>query len=515
VRDPGVRTVADLICAAAERAPDAEFLRFSGRSLTFRDVERLTSVVASSLAGRGIVAGDRVGIMLPNGLDFPVCWLAVLRLGAVAVPISVLYRSADLLHVLADSDARLVIVGPPQAAVADEACVARGLECEVVAPEVLHEAGSGADLGPGADLFGPEALANLQYTSGTTGFPKACMLTHGYWLRIGTAVADHVELSSEDVVLTAQPFSYLDPQWNVIACLVAGASLVIAPRFSASEFWASVRDEGVTFLYTIGAMPVLLIKQPPDMHDRDHRVRVVLCSGIVPEMHRELEERWGVSWRESYGMTETGADLLVPLEDDSTVGSGAVGRPIPGKRIKVVDEAGREVPQGDVGELVISGQPMMLGYWNQPEATARTMQRDGLHTGDLVFVDADGYVHIVGRTKDMVRRSGENVAAAEVEGVLCQHAEVRNAAVVAVSDAIRGEEVRAVIQLADLGIPKNAELAGALAGFVRERLAAFKVPRYVTFVDCLPLTPSGRVAKHQLPTPDDPLSPTFDLAQER
>lgn len=505
-----IRSVDDLVVGAAERYGDAELLRFAGHSLSFREVARQVAAVASALRGRGVAPGERVGLMLPNGLDFPVVWLGVLRAGAVAVPINVQYRDADLSHVLADSGARIVVAEPEHAAIV----AAASGSCETIAPSAFH-APSRAVAPEDPPAPGPATLANLQYTSGTTGFPKACMLTHDYWLGTGASIGDHVRLCEDDVVLTAQPFSYLDPQWNLIACLRAGATLVIAPRFSASSFWETVREEGVTFLYTIGAMPVLLLKQPPHPRDRDHRVRVVLCSGIVPELHRALEERWGVPWREGYGMTETGADLFVPLDDDASVGSGAVGRPTPGKRIRVLDDEGREVPPGNVGELVIEGQPMMLGYWNQPAATARTLQADGLRTGDLVRVDADGYVHIVGRKKDMVRRGGENVAAAEVEGVLCQHDDVAAAAVVPVPDAIRGEEVRAVVQLADAATAPDRGLATRIAAFAGERLAPFKVPRFVTFAGSLPLTPSGRVEKHRLPAPDDPISPTFDLAEDR
>ena len=238
------------------------------------------------------------------------------------------------------------------------------------------------------------------------------------------AIASGVEMRRcpSDVALTAQPFSYVDPQWNVVMCLVAGIPLVILPRFSATTFWASVNGAGATFFYVLGTMPVFLLKQPPDPAvERAHRVRFVACSGIVPQLHAAFEARWGVPWREAFGMTETGVDLVVPIDDVSSVGSGAAGKPIPGKEAKVVDIDGVPLADGQVGELCLRGSGMMLGYWNKPEATAERMQDGWMHTGDLASRDAKGYYHIVGRLKDMIRRGGENISAAEVEGVMTQH----------------------------------------------------------------------------------------------
>ena len=504
-------TISDLLVDAAGRVGERDLLRFEGRSLSGTDLLRRVGGVAAALQANGVMPGERVAIMLPNGLDLPVVWLGIVCAGAVAVPINVQYRTADIAHVIADAEPMLVVAQDEQVDVIEGSFGAAGRSPRIVAPSALTVPEDRAL----PSLEGRLSLANLQYTSGTTGLPKGCMLTHEYWLQLAHAIAEHVQLSADDVVLTAQSFSYLDPQWNLLACLVAGATLVIAPRFSASTFWSTVREEQVTFVYTIGAMPVLLLKQPPDPRDRDHRVRLVLCSGIVAELHDKLEQRWGVPWREAFGMTETGADLAVPIEDGSSVGSGAVGRPLPPKTALIVGDAGREVSEGEVGELVIGGGAPMVGYWRDAAATAATLRADGVHTGDLAFIGADGYVHLVGRKKDMVRRGGENVAAVEVEGVLCGHDAVRNAAVVPVADPLRGEEVRAVIELADPAASRDRALAEMIRDSVGRRLAAFKVPRYVTLAGELPLTPSGRVIKRDLPGLEDPLCPTFDLGGDR
>ncbi|HEX4934659.1 MAG TPA: AMP-binding protein, partial [Gemmatimonadaceae bacterium] len=317
-----------------------------------------------------------------------------------------------------------------------------------------------------------------------------------YWLRLSERSARFAGVTLDDVALTAQPFYYMDPQWNVGMCLVAGCPLVILPRFSASTFWRSVQETGTTFFYVLGTMPVFLLKQPPDPTvERGHRVRFVSCSGIVPALHAEFEARWGVPWREAFGMTETGVDLFVPVEDTACVGSGAAGRPVEGEEACVVDPAGHPLGDGEVGELCVRGSGMMLGYWNNPAATAERIRDGWLHTGDLAWRDEQGYYHIVGRLKDMIRRTGENISAVEVEGVLAQHPAVRGVAVVPVADELRGEEVKAFVQLQ----PGHEETPPqALVDFARANLAAFKVPRFIEYVDDLPRTPSEKVAKHVL-----------------
>lgn len=491
-----------------------DFLRFEGTTLTFREVDRRTDQVAQWLVTRGIGRGDRVGVMLPNGLDFPVAWLGIAKAGAVMVPLNVQYKAHDLAYTLGDAGVTLVLADPAFIA-AIEGAVPAGVAPRVVpvSPGQLAMAGRGG-IGDALDAqkagapvaVGPDDLLNIQYTSGTTGEPKGCMLTHEYWLLLSERAARFARMTRDDVALTAQPFYYMDPQWNVGMCLAAGCSLVILPRFSASTFWRSVQATGTTFFYVLGTMPVFLLKQPPDPAvERGHRVRFVSCSGIVPQLHATFEERWGVPWREAFGMTETGVDLVVPIEDAASVGSGAVGRPVEGKDARVVDEAGNALGDGAVGELCVRGRGMMRGYWNKPEATAERIGDGWLHTGDLAWRDASGYYHLVGRLKDMIRRGGENISAVEVEGVLAEHPAVRAAAVVPVPDELRGEEVKAFVQRQEGRSVEPAELVA----FVRERLAAFKAPRFIEFVDDFPRTPSERVAKHKLAR-DDPRSGAWD-----
>jgi crotonobetaine/carnitine-CoA ligase len=471
-----------------------EFLRFEGSSLTFGEVEERTLRLADALRGVGVEASDRVAIMLPNGLEFPLLWLAVVRVGGVVVPVNPGYGESDLKHVLCDSGARLAIGGPEQmpklAAVAVRCPELRTLrqasELAGSAPEAAQAAGRPGD------------VVTIQYTSGTTGFPKGCLLTHEYWIALAEQVRDSCSLERGDVCLTAQPLHYMDPAWNMVASLLVGIPLVILPRFSASTFWGSVRRSGATFFYCIGAMPTYLLKQPEDpANERGHGVRRVLCSGIPPRHHGRLEERYGCPWRETYGSTELGCVLVAPFSDADCVGSGAMGAPVPGREVKVVDERGERVPRGVPGEMLVRGGATMLGYHGLPEETTRWRQDGWARTGDLVVEDESGYYRIVGRMKDMIRRAGENIAAAEVEAVLCDHPAVRAAACVSVPDEDRGEEVKAFVQLRSDSSSRDVS-PDELAEFARARLAAFKVPRYIQFVESFPMTPSERIAKGRL-----------------
>ena len=477
------RSVHDLLRARASTHGARDLLRFEGRRATFAEVDSRSSRLAAVLRDRGVRPGDRVAIQLPNGIEFPVAWLAVAKAGAVVVPISTRLREADRRHVLEDSGARIAIAGveqaPALAALSEVLTVGAALEHAIARSEELAEA---------AD---PDRVVTVQYTSGTTGLPKGCLLTHAYWLELAARMQEVAPWSADDVLLTAQPFSYMDPMWNLVLCLLLGVPLVVLPRFSASTFWRSVIDQDVSFFYCLGTMPMLLLKQPEaPAVDRGHRVRFVLCSGIPPNLHATFEARWGVPWRETYGTTELGVVTLAPLHDVSGVGTGDLGRVVPGKEIRIAGE-------GSTGELLVRGRGLMEGYWNQPEATA-AWRRDGwAHTGDLVRRDTTGRLCLVGRLKDMIRRGGENVSAVEVEMVLCAHPGVRAAACVPVPDEVRGEEVKAFVQLAAGETPATLPPATLLA-HVRARLADFKVPRYLEYVAELPMTPSERVAKHEL-----------------
>jgi acyl-CoA synthetase (AMP-forming)/AMP-acid ligase II len=510
--DPSWGTIGELVSEAAQRCGGREFLRFPGASLTFADVHEASSRLAHVLVAHGIRPGDRVAIMLGNVPDWPLSWFAVLKAGAIAVPVNARYRESDLGFVLADSGAVLVLTSDEHADLVRSVAATVGTVREVRTVAELTEERAGAPSDDLAVALEPSAIANFQYTSGTTGFPKACMLSHGYWLRTGWLTAIEAELRADDVMLMAQAFSYMDPQWASVMCLMGGRPLVVLPRFSASGFWASVREHGATLIYVLGAMPMLMFAQPASPGDADTVMRLVLCSGIVPDLHRRFEERWGAPWRELYGSTESGLDLAMPPDAGQAVGTGAMGRPPPGKQVRIADETDGTLPDREVGQILIRGEPMMAGYWNHPDSTERAFRGGWYHTGDLGFRDAEGWIHHAGRLTDVVRRGGENISAAEVENVLALHPAVAAAALVPIPDELFGELPKAFIQLAP-GHRPDTQTAVSVLDHARAKLARFKVPAYLEFVESFPMTPSARVRKRELLEPGrDQRNGVFDAA---
>jgi crotonobetaine/carnitine-CoA ligase len=504
-------TLADLVRGAADRWADRPALIFDDpkTTLSFADIEAGTNAIANVLADIGVAYGNRVAVMLRNRPEFPLIWLALAKLGAVMVPVNVYYQETDAAFVLSHSGATMIITEGDFVPLATKMRGKVATVQLVVSIENVEESATIKSLAarlPGAPKsvllqrqIYPETIANIQYTSGTTGKPKGCMLSHKYWCRLGRIVADGPpELSETDVLLTAQPFYYMDPQWNLTGAFQVGATLVVLDRFHPSTFWSKVREYHVSFFYCLGMMPAAMYAMPPSGLDREHEVRAISCSAIPTRLHAALEQRWGVPWYEAFGMTETGGDLRIqPRDHDDTIGKACIGRPYYDREVRVVDSDNQQVPRGTQGEMVLRGVGMMEGYFEDEEATNRAFVGGWFHTGDLVREDEQGRIFYLGRTKDTIRRSGENISAAEVEGVLIEHPDVFAAACVPVPDDLRGEEVKAYVVLRE-GVPEGWVPPEALSKWCSDRLAYFKVPRFWTFVGDLPRTPSERVAKSVL-----------------
>jgi len=496
------QSIGHLLQDAAARVPDRTLLVFEGKAISYRDANARVNRIANALTGLGLARGDRVAVMMPNGIDFPLIWLALAKTGLVLVPVNTEYQQHDLQYVLTDSGAAAAIVHSEYLrrvdAIRGNLQALRHLLVAGAASESSFERAvdTASDRYTIVDVD-DSMLLNIQYTSGTTGFPKGCMLTHRYWMLVAHYGKNALQLRPDDVHFNAQPFYYMDGMWNLVLCLMAEISLVLVKRFSVSSFWQTIVENGVTFFYCLGTMPVMLMNREPDAFERTHKVRAVSCSGIVPQMHAQFEARFGCPWREGYGTTESGTETFVPFADVACVGTGTLGVPLPSKEARIIDPSGKALKAGEIGEYISRGEPIMLGYWNNPQATAETIRDGWFHSGDLGYLDERGQFHIVGRTKDMVRRGGENISAAEVEGVLVGHDKVRLAAVIAVPDPVRGEEAKAFIVLRD-GETRDTAPPQSILNYAKSRLAAFKVPRYIEYVASLPMTPSERIEKHKL-----------------
>ncbi len=508
--DPEDEDLGSLILRQAERHGDRTFMSFGSapaatadrgadpRSTSFAEFAERVAGFRAWLSEHGTAPGDRVALMLKNSLFYPVAWLGSASFGAVAVPINSRLGPVDARYIIEHSGATVLVTDDAIEAVAREA--GTGLIRETFVARTHDPMADFAERGgTPTGAVSPDDLANIQYTSGTTGFPKGCRLSHRFWQRMGAAAVDLMWLDDGDVLLTSQPHSYIDPQWNVVAALRSGARLVLLDAFHPGTFMRSVAEWGVTAFYCIGAMPTLMLKQPPAPWDRNHRVTRIFASGIPAEHHAAAEARWGAPWFETFGMTETGINLGVTREEHNhLVGTRCIGRALPHLEANVVDEHDRPVPQGEVGELVLRGSGFMDGYHRDHEATAAFFRDGWAHTADLVRMDGDGLVFYVGRRKEMIRRGGENISPVEVETALSSHPDVVECAVAPVPDADLEEEIKAYVVLRAGLSPGGGDAAHGLASYLTERIARFKVPRYWEFRDELPHTPSEKVAKQHL-----------------
>ncbi len=493
------------------------------QTVTFAELDELATLVADGLRSRGIGPGDRVAVMFRNDLEFPVSWLGVLRAGAAMVPLNVHLSAHDLAPIAQATTPALVLAADEFGGVLDDALDAGTprLLLSTVSGELdalkgqLARLGQSTESPPPAEApqFSsprPESLANIQFTSGSTGLSKGCLLSHRYWLTIAEMMRQHgPRLRHDDVLLCAQPFYYMDPQWNLVVCLRTGARLVVLERFRSGTFWSSVQRHEATFFYCLGVMPAMMLRTPPVPGESQSRMRYVACSAIPPGRHAELEARYGAPWHELYGSTETGLDIVVDADDhDHALATGSIGRPVANREIRVVDESGWPVPRGVVGRLLVRGVATSDGYLDSP---SNTIGNGWYVTGDLACWDSDGFVHFAGREKDIIRRSGENVSAAQVEQAVQNHPDVRLCACVPVADDVRGEEIKAYVVLG----PGGSATVEELVAHTRERLAYFKVPRYWEFRAELPLTPSEKIAKGELrQEPQESLGRCYDAVDE-
>lgn len=493
-----------LLDQLAGEVPDREAWCFfeTGERITYGELRLAVNRLANGLLAIGIGHGSHVGIMLPNLPALPLTWLALARIGAVMVPVNVRYTAHELEYVLTDSEAAFLVFHQEFRPTVRELAAARpDLGTSLIAVggpvEGAHAweslATGQSDAWAGQREPDADDLLNIQYTSGTTGFPKGCMLTQRYWLTVGRVHA-HCDAQTYERILISLPFFYMTGLWQLMMAFNQRAAVHVAQRQSGSRFMDWVREQEIDFCI----YPTLAYKQPPSAEDGGHRVKRANIYGFPAGDHAGLEARFDFHAREGFGMTEIGCGTIVPLEAVDMVGTGTVGIPAPFRECRVADEAGRTVPVGQVGELLVRGPGILKGYYRKPEATRDAFWGDWFRTGDLFRQDERGYLYILGRTKDMVRRSGENIAAREVESILLEIPEIAETAVVPVPDDTRGEEVKAYVVLQP-GLTAADVPPERIVAHCQGKLAVFKVPRYLEYrTTPLPRTESGKISKPPL-----------------
>jgi long-chain acyl-CoA synthetase len=518
----------DMFRASRERAGQVTAVHYFDAALTLAELDHQSDGLAVALAELGLRRGERVAVYMQNMPQFLVAMLATWKAGAVMVSVNPMLKERELEFVLNDSGAATLIAleslhGDVAAHVLEQTPVRIAIttsELDLLGGEVppllagverrrhrdthdlLELARGHGGQRPEPVSLSPDDVAFLTYTSGTTGPPKGAMNTHGNVVFNSQAYRDWLELGEDDVVVGIAPLFHITGLIAHIGlALLLPAPLVLAYRFDAGTVLEAIeRHRGTTTVASITAFIALM--NHPDADRRDLSSFTKLVSGgapIAPATLEAWESRFGSYIRNVYGLTETTSPShCVPLSRrapvDPTSGALSVGVPIFNTVVRVVDENGAEVPPGEVGEFVTSGPQVVPGYWEKPEETERALGGGRLRTGDVGFMDEEGWFYVVDRKKDQINVAGYKVWPREVEDVLYQHPAVREAAVVGVPDAYRGETVKAFVSLRS---NETADEAGLIA-FCKERHAAYKYPREVELVDELPKTVTGKVLRREL-----------------
>jgi acyl-CoA synthetase (AMP-forming)/AMP-acid ligase II len=515
-------TVHDSFAASARRWAARPFLSvtagtaaaygIAAREYSYTEVALEVDRLRAAYARAGYGHGHRAGLLLSNRPEFLFHWLALNALGVSAVPINPDWRAGELEFLVSHSEIALAVAPLERHADLARAACAANRTLSLVAPDGsgLAEPASAAPAGDAPPTVASECA--LLYTSGTTGRPKGCILANEYFLWAGrwyVGLGGLCEIRpGVERMITPLPLTHM----NAMACsamcmLLTGGCLVAVDRFHPRSWWDSVRESQATIMHYLGVMPAMLLAASPSKTDREHTVRFGFGAGVQPRHHAAFEERFGLPLVEAWAMTETGAGAaIIANHEPRQVGTACFGRPDERVEYRVVDAEGRDVATGEPGELLVRSRGarpafgFFAGYLKDAETTADAWRGGWFHSGDLVRADESGQLHFVDRRRNLIRRSGENISALEVESVLLQHPAVAAAGVTAVPDEVRGDEVFACVVLrpeASAGEAGEA-LARALVEFCLVRLAYYKAPGYVAFCAALPMTPTEKIQRGAL-----------------
>ena len=511
-------TLGALLEGRSRATPEEPFVVFDDleggvTARTYGEFDRDANRAAHVLRRLGVGRGAPITLLLANCPEFLALWFGAAKLGAIIVPVNTASSASELEYLVGHSESRLIFADADRFDLAREvrarcAGVGEVLVCGAGGPSAEVDFGRQVadcpETPPEGEAPSPTDEAAILYTSGTTARPKGVLVTHANYLCAGETVARAVCLTPEDRHLVVLPLFHGNAQYySTMSALVAGASVALMARFSASRFFDQAIAHGCTVSSLFAAPIRMLLAQPrrPDL--AGNRLRAVLfAQSVTPTQLAEWEERFGAPLMQLWGMTETmGPPIINPLDGERR--NMSMGLPAPGYTSRLVDENGESVARGAVGQIVVRGEPglsLMKGYYKNPAATAETLRDGWLWSGDNARQDENGYFHFVDRAKDMIKRSGENVAASEVEAVIREHPAVFDCAVIGVPDAMRDEAIVAVVvpRAAEGGMDAVAVTEDDVLAWCRERLASFRVPQFVRFRTELPRTAVGKIRKHVL-----------------
>jgi long-chain acyl-CoA synthetase len=485
----------------ADRYPDRPAVRLDDFVLTYATMNTRSARVAGLLRERGVRPGDRVAVMLPNVPEFAILYYGILRAGGVVVPMNPLLKAREVAYYLADSEARWIFAGSGCAEDAGAGAARAGATCVVIDADFGALLGSSSPFSEVVERTGRDTAVIL-YTSGTTGQPKGAELTHANLAsNVEVFATDLVRLEPDDVIFGGLPlFHSFGQTCGLNAAVSVGASLTLVPRFDAGRVVEVLERDHVTVFEGVPTMYVALLGTPDRLGRDLSALRVCVSGGaaLPVEVMRGFEAAFNCVILEGYGLSET-SPVASFNHPDRPRKPGSIGTPIRGVEMRVADEWGKDVPAGEVGEIVIRGHNVMKGYWRRADATAEAIADGWFRSGDLARVDDDGYFFIVDRRKDLIIRGGYNVYPREIEEVLYEHPAVAEAAVIGVPDAALGEEVGAAVVLR----PGHAATPEEIREYAKGQVAAYKYPRRVWLLDALPKGPTGKVLKREIRPPGD------------
>lgn len=499
------KTIGELVDFQATHYGDKPFVIApeTGRIVTYRQLGTCINRIVASFHRQGIEKQDKVSIVMPNIAEYAYVFFGAMKMGAVANPVNIHLQASELRYILEHADSKIVVTTPEYMPLIEEVWQLWGKTLPVAMLDEGCEDLQLPQTAPGtpspAEAVSPDDEAELLYTTGTTGRPKGVLLTHCNVLHEAQFIIDGHGLTEDDRCLCLLPFFHINAEIvNMVAGLLAGSSIILPRRFSASAFWPALATYEATWFNAVPTIYSILLNRPEEESENLDLSRIKFgrsASAALPvSVLCGFRDRFHIDIIETYGITETASQVTTNPKERSKQKAGSVGR-AQGCQVKIINQEGQELPPGQEGEIMVKGMNVMKGYYKNPEATAEAMTPDGwFHSGDLGLLDEDGVVTITGRIKELIIRGGENIQPREIDEVLYSHHKIQDAATVGIPDPFWGEEVKSFVVL-NSGEECSEE---ELLAYCKERLAAFKCPKSIAFIEEMPKSPGGKIIRRKL-----------------